>query len=71
MRAIGSTLLVLYGAGLPLLFVFVLRRFSREMYSDQLLRVRGEGESSVTNPHIHIRRRFRKVWVCCCLCPLY
>ncbi len=40
----------------------MLWRYRREIYSDQLLRVRGEGESSLTNPNIHVRRRFRKLY---------
>ena len=62
MHAVGTTLLVLYGAGLPLVFVALLTRYRREMFFDQVLRVRNEGESSVTNPHISTRRRFRKLY---------
>jgi hypothetical protein len=62
MRIVSSLSLVLYGFGLPLLFVWVLRTHRNAVFFDQLLRVRGEGESALTNPYIHIRRRFRKLY---------
>lgn len=62
MRAIGTTSLLLYGVGLPLTFLGILYRYRYEMFMDQLLRIRNEGETGLTNPHIHIRRRFRKLY---------
>ena len=35
----------------------------RAMTADQLLRAKGEGETSLTNPNIKTRRRFRKLYV--------
>ena len=79
MHAIGIALVVLFGAGLPFLFIVILRRYGSEMFFDQLLRVRNEGESGLTNPHISIRRRYRKLyedykvrsWYCQCLLVSY
>ena len=76
MRSVAAVVMVLFGAGLPLLFVAVLWWNRYPMYFDQLLRVRSEGESAATNPHISTRRRFRKLYedykVCsraaCCRC---
>ena len=62
MRAVGTVLLTFFGAGLPFLFVVILRWYGNEMFYDQLLRVRNEGETALTNPHIYIRRRFRKLY---------
>ena len=62
MRSVAVVLLVVFGLGLPLLFLFLLRRHRNEMFVDQLLRVRGEGETAMTNPHISIRRRYRKLY---------
>ena len=62
MRSVAVTAVVCFGAGLPLLFFVVLWGNRVAIYSDQLLRVRNEGESAVTNPHIRTRRRFRKLY---------
>ena len=62
MHSVAVALLLCFGMGLPLLFVGVLWRYRFEMFYDQLLRVRNEGESALTNPHISIRRRFRKLY---------
>lgn len=61
MRAVGGLCIVLYGLGLPVLFAFLLWRYRREITADQRLRAKAEGETSLTNPQIHIRRRFRKL----------
>ena len=61
MRAVGGLCIVLYGLGLPVLFAFLLWRYRREITADQQLRAKAEGETSLTNPQIHIRRRFRKL----------
>ena len=62
MRDVGALSLVLFGAGVPLAFVGILWRYRGEMFADQLLRVRNEGETAITNPHIRVRRRFRKLY---------
>lgn len=33
-----------------------------QLRSDQVLRERGEGDTALTNPHIHLRRRYRKLY---------
>ncbi len=62
MRAVGATTIVLYVLGLPAALAVVLVRNWVKVYQDQLLREQGEGDSALTNPHFHFRRRFRKVY---------
>ncbi len=62
MRPVGTLCLVAYGLGLPLLFATLLRRNYHAIVADQLLRSKGQGETSLTNPSIHIRRRYRKLY---------
>ena len=62
MRVVGGASLLVFGAGLPLVFLAITTHYRREMYVDQLLRVRNEGETAVTNPHISTRRRVRKLY---------
>ena len=62
MRAIASLSLSLYGVGLPLAFAYLLWRYRDAITADQLLRMKGEGETSLTNPNIAVRRRFRKLY---------
>ena len=61
MRTVGGTCIVAYGVGLPCLFAFFLHKYRAEITADQRMRARAEGETSLTNPNIHIRRRFRKL----------
>jgi hypothetical protein len=63
MRVIGGVSIVAYGAGLPALFAYFLGKHRAAIRADQALRAKGEGETSMTNPHIKIRRRFRKLCV--------
>jgi hypothetical protein len=45
--------------GVSLVFCGCARRFGRErVRADQRLRVRGEGDSMLTNPNIQMRRRY-------------
>ncbi len=37
-------------------------RFHAEIRADQKLRERGEGETSLTNPNIRVRRRYKKIY---------
>ena len=62
MQVVGALTLVLYGLGVPVLFGVLLRRQNDAIHLDQEMRARGEGETSLTNPHIHVRRRFRKLY---------
>ncbi len=62
MRKVGSTALVVYGMGVPVVFSYILWRYRKEITADQVLRAKGEGETSLTNPNIQIRRRFRKLY---------
>ena len=62
MRLVASLSLSLYGGGLPVLFAFFLWRHRDAITADQKLRMKGEGETSLTNPNISIRRRFRKLY---------
>jgi hypothetical protein len=60
--SVGVLCVILYGFGLPITFTYILTRYRHEIRADQLLRARNEGETALTNPHIRIRRRFRKVY---------
>ncbi len=62
MRAVGAVTIVLYVLGLPAALAFVLVRNWSVVLQDQRLRERGEGESLLSNPHFHFRRRYRKVY---------
>jgi hypothetical protein len=62
MRAVAAVSIVLYVLGLPAALAVFLVRSWRKVQLDQRLRERGEGDSALTNPHFHFRRRFRKVY---------
>ena len=62
MSRIGLASIVLYGLGLPAAFGYLLWRHGDAINADQQLRMRGEGETSLTNPNIRVRRRFRKLY---------
>ena len=62
MSKLGAAVMVVYGGGLPLTFAYFLWRHRVAINADQLLRGRGEGETSMTNPNISIRRRYRKLY---------
>lgn len=46
----------------PPLSLLVCVRVVVQLRSDQVLRERGEGDTALTNPHIHLRRRYRKLY---------
>ena len=48
--------------GVPAAFGAFLYSHRVEVVSDQLLRERGEGDSALTNAHIQLRRRYRKIY---------
>ena len=62
MFLLGAFSLGVYGVGLPLSFSYFLWKHNDAISADQALRVRGEGETSLTNPNISVRRRFRKLY---------
>ena len=62
MRRVGTASLLLFGVGQPLLFFGIMWWNRRAMFVDQLLRMRNEGETAMTNPYIRIRRRYRKLY---------
>ena len=62
MKAVASLMVVVFVVGVPVGFAALLAHHRRAMQADQFLRVWGEGDSSVTNPNIHIRRRYRKLY---------
>ena len=51
-----------YGIGLPMLFAAILWKYRGAIAADQQLRAKGEGETTLTNPHISVRRRYRKLY---------
>jgi hypothetical protein len=62
LRAVAALSVVLYVLGLPIALTAFMARTWRKVQQDQRLRERGEGDSQLTNPHFHFRRRFRKVY---------
>jgi hypothetical protein len=57
MQVVAVCTLLVYAAGMPAaLGVFVLA-FRDVIKQDQALRERGEGDSALTNPHFHFRKR--------------
>jgi hypothetical protein len=62
MRAVAALSVVVYVLGLPMALTAFMVRTWRKVQQDQRLRERGEGDSQLTNPHFHFRRRFRKVY---------
>ena len=62
MRAVATVMVLTFVLGVPAGFGGLLAYHRRAMQSDQYLRVWGEGDTSVTNPNIHIRRRYRKLY---------
>ena len=62
MSRLGAVAVAVYGVGLPSAFGYFLWKHRSAIDSDQVLRERGEGETSLTNPNISVRRRFRKLY---------
>ena len=62
MKTVGIIMVVVFVLGVPMSFGALVVYYRRAMQADQFLRVWGEGDSSVTNPNIHIRRRYRKLY---------
>ena len=62
MSRLGAVSVAVYGVGLPVTFAYFLWKHRDAITADQQLRVKGEGETSLTNPNISIRRRFRKLY---------
>jgi hypothetical protein len=62
MRAVAALSVVVFVLGLPAALTVFLARTWSKVQQDQRLRERGEGDSQLTNPHFHFRRRFRKVY---------
>ena len=55
-------MLVLFAGGVPSVFAVVLRRYHGAVVADQRLRIVGEGGTALTNPNIHVRHRYRKLY---------
>lgn len=53
---------VLYAAGIPLVFAWLLFSHRREIQADQQLRVRGQGNSRALNPYFPVRQRYQKLY---------
>jgi hypothetical protein len=58
--SVGS--IVLYGLGIPLLFVYVLTVYKNEVKADQALRINGLGDSPEDNPQLSVRKRYQKLY---------
>ncbi len=62
MKTVAGFMVVVFVLGLPFAFGAVLVYHRHGISADQSLRSVGEGDSALTNPDIHIRRRFRKLY---------
>ncbi len=62
MVRVAGLMLILYALGIPCLFALILLRHRRGIRFDQVLKQRGEGESPLTNPYLHLRRRYGKLY---------
>ena len=61
-RIVGTIMMLVFVVGVPLSFAAVLRRNRKGIIADQLLRQRGEGDTILTNAHIRVRHRYRKLY---------
>ena len=59
---LGGLAIAVYGCGLPIAFAYFLWKHRAAIGADQQLRAKGEGETTMTNPNISVRRRFRKLY---------
>ena len=66
MTALAKVMIVLFVLGVPMGFLAVLLSHRRAITADQFLRIWGEGDSVLTNAHIRIRQRFRKLYEVVC-----
>jgi hypothetical protein len=57
MSIVGGITLVVFALGVPLWFGLFLLINRERVQADQYMRVRGEGDSLLTNPHIQLRNR--------------
>ena len=73
MQPAAALSLLIYAAGLPLGFLFILVKHRVSIRADQALRAVGQGTAEATNPYFHIRTRYQELyrfefrW---CLCTL-
>ena len=65
LRSVASVYVVVFVLGVPLGFASLLAYHRKAVTADQFLRVWGEGDTALTNPNIHVRRRFRKLYEVC------
>ena len=63
MKPAAALALVVYAAGIPLAFFWLLLRHRAGIVADQTLKLQGMGNTKATNPNFHIRRRLQKLYV--------
>jgi hypothetical protein len=51
-----------YGVGIPLVFMYVLGVYKREIKADQELRMSGLGDTRAENPQLSVRKRYQKLY---------
>jgi hypothetical protein len=54
--------MVLYVVGLPVAFAVILVKHRAGIRFDQSLKLKGEGDTSLTNPYLHLRKRYGKLY---------
>jgi hypothetical protein len=54
--------MLLYVIGLPVAFAAILVKHRVGIRFDQSLKQKGEGDTSLTNPYLHLRKRYGKLY---------
>ena len=62
MKAVGSVMMAVFVVGVPVVFAAILYFHRDEIVKDQTMRQNGEGDTFLTNPNIHVRYRYRKLY---------
>ena len=62
MMSVAYFMLVTFGVGVPAAFGLVLLRNRSAIDADQRMREKGQGDTLMTNPYVHVRHRYRKLY---------
>ncbi len=63
MKPAAALSLVVYAAGIPLAYFYLLVKHRSAIVADQVLKLQGLGNTKTSNPNFHIRRRLQKLYV--------
>jgi hypothetical protein len=62
MKRVAALMIIVYALGIPCAFALILFSHRKGIRFDQILRQKGEGETALTNPYLHLRRRYGKLY---------